>query len=103
MPKVEAGKTYDVTTHPNHENYAPSHYRIYKPVISFDTTAIGEVGLTGEIRSVSALNQRLTEVARLGFKKCIIPAHIRGEVKRPEGLELISVKNIREAINAVLG
>ena len=71
-------------------------------VISFDTTAIGEVGLTGEIRSVSALNQRLTEVARLGFKKCIIPAHIRGEVKRPEGLDLISVKNIREAIHAVL-
>lgn len=70
--------------------------------ISFDTTAIGEVGLTGEIRSVNALNQRLTEVARLGFKKCVIPAHIRGEMKAPKGLELISVKNIREAIDAVL-
>ena len=70
--------------------------------ISFDTTAIGEVGLTGEIRSVNAINQRLAEVARLGFKRCVIPAHIRGEVKKPEGLELISVRNIREAIDAVI-
>ena len=71
-------------------------------VISYDTTAIGEVGLTGEIRSVNALNQRLTEVARLGFKRCVIPAHVRGEVKAPEGLELISVRNIREAIDTVI-
>ena len=70
--------------------------------ISFDTAAIGEVGLTGEVRSVNAINQRLTEVARLGFKHCVIPAHIRGEVKKPEGLELIPVRNIREAIDAVI-
>ena len=38
-----------------------------------DLVAIGEVGLTGEIRSVSHMNQRLGEVSRLGFKKCIIP------------------------------
>ena len=71
-------------------------------VISRDTTAIGEVGLTGEIRSVNAINQRLTEVARLGFKRCVIPAHIRGEIKAPPGLELITVRNIREAMDAVL-
>lgn len=70
--------------------------------ISFDTTAIGEVGLTGEIRSVNAINQRLAEVARLGFNRCVIPAHIRGEVKKPVGLELIPVRNIREAIDAVI-
>ena len=71
-------------------------------IIGFDTAAIGEVGLTGEIRSVTALNQRLAEIARLGFRKCVIPSHVRGEVKCPEGLELISVKNIREAISAIL-
>ena len=71
-------------------------------VIGNDTTAIGEVGLTGEIRSVNALNQRLTEVARLGFKKCVIPAHVRGEIKPPKGLELFPVRNIREAMDAVL-
>lgn len=70
--------------------------------ISYDTAAIGEVGLTGEIRSVNSINQRLAEVARLGFKHCVIPAHIRGEVKKPEGLELISVRNIREAIDSVI-
>ena len=71
-------------------------------VISADTAAIGEVGLTGEIRSVSALNQRLTEVARLGFSKCVIPARHKGDVKAPAGLELIAIRNIREAMDAVL-
>ena len=71
-------------------------------VIGPDTAAIGEVGLTGEIRSVSAMNQRLTEVARLGFAKCVIPARIKGEIKAPAGLELIAVKNVREAMDAVL-
>jgi len=70
--------------------------------IGGDLAAVGEVGLTGEIRSVTALNQRLAEIARLGFKRCVIPAHIRGEIKAPTGLELLSVKNIREAVNAVL-
>ncbi len=67
-----------------------------------DLAAVGEVGLTGEIRSVDALNQRLAEIVRLGFKRCVIPAHVRAEIKAPKGLELISVKNIREAIAAVL-
>ena len=71
-------------------------------VISSDIAAIGEVGLTGEIRSVSAMNQRLTEVARLGFKKCIIPARSKGDLKAPSGLELISVRNIREAMISVM-
>lgn len=70
--------------------------------IGNDLAAVGEVGLTGEIRSVNALNQRLAEIARLGFKRCVIPAHVRGDVKAPAGLELISVKNIRAAIAAVL-
>lgn len=72
-------------------------------VIPYDTTAVGEVGLTGEIRSVNALNQRLTEVARLGFRRCVIPAHVRGEVQKVPGLELVSVRNVREAVLAVLG
>ena len=71
-------------------------------MIAYDITAIGEVGLTGEIRSVSSLNQRLFEVSRLGFRHCVIPSHIRGEIKSPEGLELIPVKNIREAIDVII-
>lgn len=67
-----------------------------------DLAAIGEVGLSGEIRSVSALNQRLSEIHRLGFKRCVIPAHVRDELGKYDGLELIPVKSISEAIAAVL-
>jgi DNA repair protein RadA/Sms len=66
-----------------------------------DVVAVGEIGLTGEVRSVSALEQRLSEIARLGFKRCVIPAHVRGEVRTPAGLTVIPVKNVREAIAAV--
>ena len=67
-----------------------------------DLTAIGEVGLTGELRSVNALGQRLSEVRRLGFTKCLIPARSSGKLVEPEGLQLIRVKNIREALAAIL-
>ena len=70
--------------------------------IADDLVAIGEVGLTGEIRSVSHLSQRLSEVSRLGFKKCIIPKGIVKNVDIPEGLTVYRVKNIREAIETAL-
>ena len=72
-----------------------------KPVPA-DLAAIGEVGLTGELRSVNALGQRLAEVRRLGFTKCIIPRRVHGKLAVPEGLELIRVSNIREAMAALL-
>ena len=68
-----------------------------------DLAAVGEVGLSGEVRSVSSLNMRLSEISRLGFKRCIIPAHVKDDIKKPEGLEIISVRDIREAIKATLG
>ena len=68
-----------------------------KPV-PYDLAAIGEVGLTGELRSVSAVNQRLSEVRRLGFTKCLVPSRNSGKLLAPEGLDLIRVGNIREAI-----
>ncbi len=67
-----------------------------------DLAAIGEIGLSGEIRSVSMLNQRLSEISRLGFCRCVIPSHARDEIRCPDGLELIPVKSIREAILTVL-
>lgn len=68
-----------------------------------DLAALGEVGLSGEIRSVNLLNQRLSEIARLGFKRCVIPAHVRGDVHELKGLTLITVKSVGEAVAAVLG
>lgn len=65
-------------------------------------SAIGEVGLTGEIRPVSSLPQRLQEIARLGFTRCIIPRHGTAGLLPPDGLELLRVRNIREAIEISL-
>ena len=71
--------------------------------ISSDLTAIGEVGLTGELRSVDQLGQRLSEVHRLGFHRCVIPKRHRQKLGALDGLQLIEVSNIGEAIRAVLG
>ena len=70
--------------------------------IADDLVAIGEVGLTGEIRTVSHLNQRLGEVSRLGFKKCIIPKGGSEKLEIPQGLTVYRVRNIREAIETAL-
>ncbi len=70
--------------------------------IDSKTIAIGEIGLSGEIRSVSRIATRVSEAARLGFTKCIIPKaslkQITGEIK---GIELIPVKTLGEAIEYV--
>ena len=67
-----------------------------------DLVAVGEVGMTGEIRSVSHMNQRLAEISRLGFKKCMIPRGGSEKLEIPGGLTLYRVRNIREAIEAAL-
>lgn len=64
--------------------------------------AIGEVGLTGEIRSVSQMNQRLQEISRLGFKKVIIPKFGSDKLEIPAGLEVYRVRNLREAIEVAM-
>ena len=71
-------------------------------VIPDDLVAIGEVGLTGEIRSVSHMNQRLGEVARLGFKKVIIPKSGAEKLEIPEGLSVYRVRHLREAIEVAM-
>jgi DNA repair protein RadA/Sms len=70
--------------------------------IPSDLVAIGEIGLTGEIRSVSNMSQRLSEVARLGFKKCIIPKNGSEKLEIPAELTVYRVKNLREAIEVAL-
>ena len=77
-----------------------SSYR--EQAIADDLAAIGEIGLTGEVRTVSNLPQRLAEVARLGFKKCIIPFKTPVKLEIPEGLTVYRVKNLREAIEIAM-
>ncbi len=70
--------------------------------VANDLVAIGEVGMTGEIRAVSHMNQRLGEVARLGFQKCIIPRSGTEKIEIPAGLTVYRVRNLREAIETAL-
>ena len=79
---------------------AASSYR--DTPIADDLVAIGEVGLTGEIRSVSHMAQRLSEIARLGFTKCIIPRSGSDKLDIPKGLTVYKVRNLREAIEVAM-
>ena len=60
--------------------------------------AVGEVGLSGEIRSITHMEQRLSEVRRLGFTQCMVPAHKIKDLRAPAGLELLPVANISGAL-----
>ena len=64
--------------------------------------AIGEVGLTGEIRAVSNMNQRLSEIARLGFNQCIIPKKVTEKLVIPSNLKVFFVRNLAEAVEIAL-
>ncbi len=67
-----------------------------------DTLAIGEVGLSGEIRAVSFCEMRITEAERLGFKRCIIPKHNLKTLSESfkGNVEIIGARNVNEAFNA---
>ena len=65
------------------------------------TVLCGEVGLTGELRTINGLERRLREAARLGFRRAVVPR--AAEQVRPEGIELIAVSTLREALEAALG
>ena len=73
-----------------------------KPVPN-ELAAIGEVGLTGELRSVNNMEQRLTEIHRLGFTKCIVPRRNGRKLPEQQDLQMIEAGNIGEAIRAVFG
>lgn len=69
--------------------------------ISEKAIAFGEIGLAGEIRSVSHAQERINEASRLGFTKIVIPYHNLKNANAPEDVELIGVRNIREAFDAL--
>ena len=71
----------------------------YKNVsIPIDTIAIGEVGLTGEVRSVNMVEKRIKEAEKLGFKTCIIPESNKKQLKGEYKSNIIGVKNIYQAM-----
>lgn len=66
------------------------------------TICFGEVGLSGEVRAVSMPQQRVAEARKLGFEVCVLPAVCLDAVKSIEGIRLIGVSNVKEAIDKVL-
>jgi DNA repair protein RadA/Sms len=62
------------------------------------TVFIGEVGLAGEVRTVTHMQARLDESARLGFTQAVVPK-LRGEhVRAPQGMKLIQLNDLREGL-----
>lgn len=67
------------------------------------TVALGEVGLTGELRTVSFIEKRIKEASKLGFTKVLIPeANLKG-LEKNNDIEVIGVPNIEKALKIVLG
>lgn len=66
------------------------------------TVAFGEISLTGQIRPVPRLENRLREAARLGYKRAVVPRNRRYDGRRPTpGIELVEVRNLAEALRAL--
>jgi len=62
--------------------------------------AIGELGLSGELRAVPHLERRLSEAAKLGFKRCLLPNTTK--LSAPQGIEVMSAASVREALKMTL-
>ena len=71
--------------------------------ISPTLASFGELGLSGEVRGVNGAAHRLSELKRLGFDKCIIPRICLKDLKNCDGIELIPVSNLKEAIKLSFG
>ena len=69
--------------------------------IPTDVVALGEVGLTGEVRAINLIEKRLKEAEKLGFKTCIIPESNKKNLKDTYKLDIIGVCNINEAMKIV--
>ena len=75
----------------------------YKDIpIDEHTVFFGEVGLSGEVRAVSMAENRLRESAKLGFTKALVPKSVLSKIKKIDGIEIIGVTTIGEAIAAVM-
>ena len=67
-----------------------------------DLVAFGEIGLSGELRSVPRAQARITEAARMGFKQCVLPfACLKQITSCPEKIKLIGVRRLSEAVSLI--
>ena len=70
--------------------------------IDENTIAFGEIGLSGELRSVPRAQARVTEAARMGFKQCIMPKSCLKQITAvPESIKLVGVRRLSEAVTLI--
>ena len=71
--------------------------------IDGSTVIIGEVGLAGEVRAVNFAEKRVNEAAKLGFKRCIIPANNLSRLNDKSGIEVLGVSNVNNMLDIIIG
>ena len=70
--------------------------------IDHSTMVVGEVGLGGEVRAISQADLRIREAAKMGFRRCLLPERNLTKLDPVEGIELIGIREVGEALEAVL-
>jgi DNA repair protein RadA/Sms len=70
--------------------------------IDADIAAIGELGLTGEVRSVPQMDRRVREAVRLGLRRCLVPAGTARELESIAGAEIIPIESLAQAVSVCL-
>ena len=70
--------------------------------VAADLAIVGEIGLSGELRAVGQLPKRLNEAAKLGFKRCLVPRSFRRQEIASDGIEVIGVRSLQEALQVAL-
>ena len=74
----------------------------YNTPLDSNLVALGEVGLSGELRAVPQVQRRLGEASRLGLSRCILPETTQGDLDQPPGMELVFVRTLRQALRAAV-
>jgi len=70
--------------------------------VAADLAVVGEIGLSGELRTVSQLSRRLGEASKLGFRRCLLPKGVRRREDIPTEIEVIGVRSVAEALEIAL-
>lgn len=70
-------------------------------IIDEKTAVFGEVGLSGEVRAVSFANQRLKEIEKMGFERCILPKANLSSIQHTGNVKVIGVDSVKEAIDCI--
>ena len=73
----------------------------YDRAVGESICCAGEIGLSGEVRPAPRTEQRISEAARLGFRRIIVSGYLSKSLKRPRGIEIVAINNIAELPRAL--